>query len=94
MLMRKLQGNKTKPCDLSFFKITNLFLDSAFVALPGVEDRSEFTLDYSLQLTIAIYLYASTEKQALAKCGLPTCMACQLGEACPCNCTLYLSDSY
>ena len=64
--VRKLQGNKTKPRDLSFFKISNLFLESAFMALPGIEDRSEFTLEYSLQLTIA-----STEKHALAKCGLP-----------------------
>lgn len=44
------------------------------MALPGIEDRSEFTLEYSLQRTIAIYLYASTEKHALAKCGLPTGM--------------------
>jgi hypothetical protein len=34
----------------------------AFLPLPGIVDRSEFTSDYSLQLAIIICFYASTEK--------------------------------
>jgi hypothetical protein len=53
---------RQKPCDLSFFKITILFLDCAFVSLPGVADRGDFTSDYSLQPVITTYLYASIER--------------------------------
>lgn len=50
---RKLQDSKTRSCDLSFF--TDLFLEYVFTTLPGIVDRNECTLDYSLQLTIVVY---------------------------------------
>lgn len=40
-----------------------LFLKCVSVPLPGVADRSEFALDYSLQLDIVICLCASMEKR-------------------------------
>jgi hypothetical protein len=39
---------RQKSCDLIFFKNMDLFLDYAFVPLPGIADKSEFTSDYSL----------------------------------------------
>jgi hypothetical protein len=38
--------------------------------IPGVAVRSEFTLDYSLQLAIIICLHATMEKHVFAACGL------------------------
>ena len=48
-------------------KHMQLFLEYAFVLLPSTADRSEFTLDYSLQLAIVICLYASMEKLVLLR---------------------------
>lgn len=42
----------SKSCDFGVFRNTELFLDCAFVPLPGVLDRREFTSDCSLQLAI------------------------------------------
>lgn len=43
--------------DLSFFKHTEPFMDCVFVVRLGLADRSEFALDYSIQLTIVICFY-------------------------------------
>lgn len=47
-----------------------LFLEFAFMPLPGIVDKSEFTLDYLLQLAIVICLYGSMEKQVFATFSL------------------------
>lgn len=57
MLMRKVQENRTRVCDPSFFKNKELFLECASVPLPGVVDRSEVT---PLQLDIVIYVSMET----------------------------------
>ena len=49
--MRKLQESKSLMSSVSS-KNTEMFLECAFVPLPGVADRSEFTSDYSLQLLL------------------------------------------
>lgn len=49
----------------SFSKSTQLFSESASVPFPGAANRSEFVLDYSLQLAAVTSLCASMEK----KCG-------------------------
>lgn len=55
-------------------KTQKLFLDSAFMLLLGVADKSEFTSHYSLQLDIVVCLHALTEKYVPALCSLPaTC---------------------
>lgn len=55
-------------------KLKKLFLDYAFMPLPGVADRSEFTSDCSLPLDTVVCLYALMEKYVLAVCSLPaTC---------------------
>lgn len=41
-----------------------------FHVLPVVPEKSEFTLDYSLQVTIVVCLYVSMEKYVFATCGL------------------------
>jgi hypothetical protein len=43
----------------------------SFVSVPGAEDRSEFTLHYSLQIAIVICLYTSMEQHVFVTCGLP-----------------------
>lgn len=48
---------------LIFFQNMKLFLDYAF---QGIADKSKSISDYSLQLTIIIYLYASIEKHVFA----------------------------
>jgi hypothetical protein len=55
---------RLESCDHCFFRNTDLFLECAFVPLPGVIGRSEFALYYSLQLAILICLCASMEKHA------------------------------
>lgn len=55
----KIKNNKKESCLLSFFKNKELFLECAFVHLPGVAVRSEFPFDYSLQLTIVTCSCAS-----------------------------------
>ena len=50
---------------LSFFKNTEMLLACAFVPLPGAEGRSEFSLDYLLQLDVVPGLYASMESMLL-----------------------------
>lgn len=37
-----------------FFKTMEMFLDHAFVSFISVADRSKFTSDYSLELSIGI----------------------------------------
>lgn len=49
--------SKTKEsCDLNFFKTLNCSLTVIFMLLSVVEDRNEFTLDYSLLLSLVIQL--------------------------------------
>lgn len=49
-----------------------LFLNYVFMVLLGLMNMNELILDYSLQLAIVIYLYASMEKFFFVMCGLPT----------------------
>lgn len=50
-------SSKTKEsCDLNFFKTWNCSLSVVFMLLSVVEDRREFTLDYSLLLSLVIQL--------------------------------------
>lgn len=45
-------------------------MEFAFMPLPGIVDKSEFTLDYLLQLAIAICLYGSMEKHVFGTFSL------------------------
>lgn len=56
MLVRKLQGNKSR--DLSYFKNMQLFLECVLWLLPGLADRSELASDCLLQLDIVTCLKA------------------------------------
>lgn len=48
---------KQEPCDLSYFRNMELFSEYAYMLLPGIVDRSEITLDYSLNwLYLFIYM--------------------------------------
>lgn len=58
-----------------------LFLEHAFVPFSCIADKGEFISNYSLQLTIAICLFASIKKHVFAVCG------------CPYDYTLYSCDS-
>lgn len=44
--------------------------------LPHVPARSEFTIDYSLQLLTVIYLHVSMEKHVFDACSLCTYYTC------------------
>lgn len=74
----KATRKQDKSCDLSFLKNTELFLECAFLPLPGEAGKNEFSLDYFSQVAIAMCLYASMEKYGLF---LPRA-------TCPCDCTL------
>ena len=69
-LLEHFRTTRQDSCDLSFFRNLDLLLECVFVLLPGVEARSEFTSNYSIELVIAICLYGSMEKYGLAMCGL------------------------
>jgi hypothetical protein len=97
MITRKLQENKEKICDHSFFKNMKLVLKCGFVPpIPHrrVANRSEFTLGYSLQMSTIICLLlvilfviviVSMEKHDLSSCvSSPTCVSF------PCDQTLYI----
>lgn len=43
-----------------------MFLDYSFMHLPGAADKSEFVLDYSLQVAIVIYLHVPMETYSVA----------------------------
>lgn len=64
---------------------TDLFLGCAALPLPGAADRTDFTLDYLLQL--AIICFYSSMKKGFAF----VLLLCY--EACPGDCTLYSCDS-
>lgn len=65
--MRKLTRNQYKNLVtlVSSFENMEMFLEYAFVTLPGVADGSKFTSDYSLYL--GYRLYAAMEKIVLAR---------------------------
>lgn len=69
-LWENFKKTRQEYCDPSFFRNTELFLECAFVFLPGIVDRREFASDYSLQLAIVICLYASMGKHVFATRGL------------------------
>lgn len=71
VFVRKLQETTQKSLRPHFLPNKKLFLDYAFVPIPGLVDRSEFPSGYTLQQTIAICSYASMEKPVCAVCGLP-----------------------
>lgn len=48
-----------------------LFLECVFVPFSCIADKGEFISNYSLQLAIAICLFASIEKYVFAMCGYP-----------------------
>jgi hypothetical protein len=75
---KRAPRKQDKSCDLSFLKNTELFLECAFLPLPGEAGKNEFSLDYFSQVAIAMCLYASMEKYGLF---LPRA-------TCPCDCTL------
>lgn len=54
MLVRKLQEVKISVLCLMFLQNHEIVLEYVFVFLQAIVDKSEFTYDYSLQLTIAI----------------------------------------
>jgi hypothetical protein len=56
-------SRKQEPCDFSFFKNPELFLDYTFMPLADVAVRSWFPVDYSLQLAIVIYLFLYGNEQ-------------------------------
>lgn len=72
MLVRKRKRKKDK--SLVIFKHMNLFLECPFVLLPGVAERTEFALDYLLQLWLFAYIYMPLRKNMF----LPW-VACPMG---------------
>ena len=55
MLVRKRLENKTRACDLSFFKNRELFLECVLAPLLHGVDQSGFTSDYPLPLAIVTF---------------------------------------
>jgi hypothetical protein len=74
LLMRKLLENNTKACDFRWLKTRELFLEHVFVLFPSVVERSEFSLDYSLQRVDCYLLFYSMENYVFSMCmTLPNC---------------------